>query len=163
MNQLLRPSEIERPLGQNLKGSSRPPRQRRFDARSLATGLAALCLVTTAGAIALRDRPFRIPAEVVVTTPEIAPSATSDTKASAQTAKADSENDAPASTGPSIIKINPDDGDAAASKNVIVIRDPSAIGQNLRVAHLPDRDLIEQSDTDPLPIRAADGRRPFDG
>lgn len=162
VNQLLRPSEIERPLGQNLKDSSRPSRQRRFDARSLGTGLVTLCLVATSGAIALRDRPFRIPAEVVVTTPEVTAPTASETKASAQAPKADTENDAAASTGPSIIKINPDDNDAVASKNVIVIRDPSAIGQNLRVAHLPDRDLIEQSDTGPLPIRAADGRRPFD-
>ena len=160
VNQLLRPSEIERPLGQNLKGSSRPKRLPRFDARSLGSGLVALCLVTTAGAIALRDRPFRIPAEVVVTTPDVA--APAETKASAQTTPPDSENDAAASSGPSIIKVNPDGDAAGASKNVIVIRDPSAIGQNLRVAHLPDKDLIEQSDTGPLPIRAADGRRPFD-
>ena len=32
----------------------------------------------------------------------------------------------------------------------------------MRVAHLPDRALIEESETGPLPIRAADGRRPFD-
>ncbi|TGV30022.1 divergent polysaccharide deacetylase family protein, partial [bacterium M00.F.Ca.ET.168.01.1.1] len=44
----------------------------------------------------------------------------------------------------------------------IVIRDPSALGQNLKVAHLPDRALIEASDSGPLPIRSADGRRPFD-
>ena len=160
VNQLLRPSEIERPLGQNLKGSRRPKRLPRFDARSLGSGLVALCLVTTAGAIALRDRPFRIPAEVVVTTPDVA--APAETKASAQTTPPDSENDVAASSGPSIIKVNPDGDAAGASKNVIVIRDPSAIGQNLRVAHLPDKDLIEQSDTGPLPIRAADGRRPFD-
>ena len=61
MNQLAATKEIERPLGQDLKGASRLRRQRRFDARSLGTGLAALCLVAAAGAIALRDRPFRIP------------------------------------------------------------------------------------------------------
>ena len=161
MNQLPRPSEIERPLGQNLKGASRPAARRRIDARSLGTGLAVLCLVATAGAISLRDRPFRIPAEVVVTTPEVAPPAAGDTK-TAETPAPDLENDPAASTGPSIIKVNPGDEPATGSKNVIVIRDPSAIGQNLRVAHLPDRALIEQSDTGPLPIRAADGRRPFD-
>ena len=137
-------------------------RQRRFDARSLGTGLAALCLVATAGAISLRDRPFRIPAEVVVTTPEVATPAAGETKPTTQTTPPDSESDAAASSGPSIIKVNPDDDGGAASKNIIVIRDPSAIGQDLRVAHLPDRNLIEQSDAGPLPIRAADGRRPFD-
>ena len=48
---------------------------------------------------------------------------------------------------------------AAASSSSAI---PSAIGQNLRIAHLPDKALIEQSETGPLPIRAADGRRPFD-
>jgi polysaccharide deacetylase 2 family uncharacterized protein YibQ len=157
-----RPGEIDRPLGQNLKSAGRLQRRRRFDARSLGTGLTALCLIAAAGAISLRDRPFRIPAEVVVTTPKIAAPAAGETTTAAQTPAPDSENDAAASNGPSIIKINPDDDPAAASKNVIVIRDPSAIGQNLRVAHLPDRDLIEQTETGPLPIRAADGRRPFD-
>jgi polysaccharide deacetylase 2 family uncharacterized protein YibQ len=156
-----RPGEIDRPLGQNLKSAGQLPRQRRFDTRSLGSGLAALCLIAAAGTISLRDRPFRIPAEVVVTTPEVAAPAAGETKTT-QTPATDSENDASASTGPSIIKINPDDDAAAASKNVIVIHDPSAIGQNLRVAHLPDRDLIEQTETGPLPIRAADGRRPFD-
>jgi polysaccharide deacetylase 2 family uncharacterized protein YibQ len=162
VNQLPRPSEIERPLGQNLKSAGRLPVRRRFDARSLGTGLAALCLIATAGAISLRDRPFRIPAEVVVTTPEVAAPPAAETKTSAQTLAPDSENDPAASTGPSIVTISPDDNAAAASKNVIVIRDPSAIGQNLRIAHLPDRALVEQSESGPLPIRAADGRRPFD-
>lgn len=62
--------------------------------------------------------------------------------------------------GPSIIHVNPDD--QGSGSGVIVIRDPSAIGQNLRVAHLPDKALIEQSEIGALPIRGADGRRPFD-
>jgi uncharacterized protein len=162
LNQLPRPSEIERPLGQKLKGMGQLRARRRFGTRSLVTGLAALCLVATAGAISLRDRPFRIPAEMVVTTPEVAaPAAAGQTK-TAEALAPDSENDPAASAGPSIIKVNPDDDAAAASKSVIVIHDPSAIGQNLRVAHLPDKALIEQSEAGPLPIRAADGRRPFD-
>jgi polysaccharide deacetylase 2 family uncharacterized protein YibQ len=43
-----------------------------------------------------------------------------------------------------------------------VIRDPSALSQDFRTAHLPDRTLIEESEYGPLPMRAADGRRPFD-
>jgi polysaccharide deacetylase 2 family uncharacterized protein YibQ len=161
VNQLPRPSEIERPLGQSLKHTGRQQARRRFDTRSLGTGLAALCLVAAAGAISLRERPFRVPAEVVVSTPEVAAAAADPTSA-AQPMEPDSENDPAASAGPSIMKVNPGDEAAARSKNVIVIRDPSAIGQNLRVAHLPDSDLVEQSGTGPLPMRAADGRRPFD-
>ena len=102
---------------------------------------------------------------MVVTTPETAKPGSetaAGSKAVTQTPPTDSESDAATSTGPSIIRINPDDDAAAASKNVVIIRDPSAIGQNLRIAHLPDKALIEPSDTGPLPIRSADGRRPFD-
>ena len=165
VNQLPSPRELERPLGQSLKVARRPRRGLPFEARSLGTGLAALCLVASAGAISLRERPFRIPVEVVVTTPEMATpgNRTADgSGAGTQTPPTESESDAATSTGPSIIRIDPDDDAAAASKNVVIIRDPSAIGQNLRVAHLPDKALIEPSDTGPLPIRAADGRRPFD-
>src|SRR5690606_27816027 len=35
-------------------------------------------------------------------------------------------------------------------------------GQDSRFLHLPDRALIEQSEMGPLPVRGADGRRPFD-
>lgn len=65
----------------------------------------------------------------------------------------------PKTDGPAIIKVQPD---PAASGGAIVIRDPSALERNPRTAHLPDRDLLEDSPTGPLPIRAADGRRPFD-
>lgn len=161
MNQLPLPREIERPLGQDLRRTSRP-RLPSFDRRPLGTTIAAICLVVAAGSIALRERPFRIPVEVVTTTPEVAaPTPPSDDTKSAL-APVSPENDEQASTDPSIIKVNPDDDQAAAAKNVVIIRDPSAIGQNLRIAHLPDKALIEQSDTGPLPIRAADGRRPFD-
>jgi polysaccharide deacetylase 2 family uncharacterized protein YibQ len=61
---------------------------------------------------------------------------------------------------PSIIRSDPDA--PSSGNNVIVVRDPSSIGQNLRVAHLPDKALIEESGIGPLPVRAADGRRPFD-
>jgi uncharacterized protein len=165
VNQLPSSRELERPLGQSLKAAHKPGRGLRIEARSLATGLAAFCLVASAGAISLRERPFRIPIEMVVTTPE---TVTPDTgtgaapDAVAQTLPADTGNDAATSTGPSIIRINPGDDAAAASRNVVVIRDPSAIGQNLRIAHLPDKALIESSATGPLPIRSADGRRPFD-
>ena len=161
MNQLPLPREIERPLGQDLKRASRPSLPA-FDGRSLGAAFAAVCLVAAAGSIALRERPFRIPPEVVTTTPELAAPASPADENKTALAPVSPENDEQASTGPSIIKVNPDDESAAASKNVVIIRDPSVIGQNLRVAHLPDKALIEQSDTGPLPIRAADGRRPFD-
>lgn len=160
MNQLPRPREIERPLGLASRPAAKPRRISPLDRRSLGSALAAVLMVATAGSIALRERPFRIPQQEVVTTPEV-----TSTEAAAGTEaapKPDSGNDEAPSAGPSIIKLDPDDEGERSGKNVVIIRDPSAIGQNLRVAHLPDKALIEQSDSGPLPIRAADGRRPFD-
>jgi polysaccharide deacetylase 2 family uncharacterized protein YibQ len=65
----------------------------------------------------------------------------------------------PKTDGPSIIKVQPE---AVPAGGAIIIRDPSAAERNPRTAHLPDRDLLEDSPTGPLPIRSADGRRPFD-
>ena len=164
MNQLPLPKEIERPLGQDLRRVNKPHGRPTIDGRSFGTALAAICMVAAAGSISLRERPFRVPVEIVVTTPEVtapAGEAEDEGKVVEAAPKLDSENDASASTGPSIIKINPDE-EATSGKNVVIIRDPSAIGQDLRVAHLPDKALIEQSELGPLPIRAADGRRPFD-
>ena len=44
----------------------------------------------------------------------------------------------------------------------IVIRDPSEIGQNLRIAHLPVPDLLEVSGNRRLPAIGGSGQRPFD-
>jgi len=49
-----------------------------------------------------------------------------------------------------------------ASPNVVVVNDPTKAGQNPRVAHLPDPELIENTALGPLPIRGPDGRRPLD-
>ncbi|MDW6021670.1 divergent polysaccharide deacetylase family protein [Mesorhizobium sp. BAC0120] len=162
MKQLPRSTNLERPLGQGLKRPSRPTWIRAIDRRSLGTAVAALCMIVAAGAISLRERPFRIPAQVVTTTPEAAAPASAGEATAAAGSRLNSESDRTAPAGPSIIRVNPDDTKAAEARNVVVIRDPSAIGQNLRIAHLPDKALIEASDTGPLPIRAADGRRPFD-
>jgi len=165
VNQLLRPKEIEQPLGRHLRPAPAPRSAPRFEGSTLATVTVAIAILGASSAIAFREKPFRIPAELVVTTPEVAPPAAEPAEqAKAETSKLPpaSDNDSSPSTGPSIIKVEPDAEPSADGKNVVIIRDPSAIGQNLRVAHLPDKALIEQSETGPLPIRAADGRRPFD-
>jgi polysaccharide deacetylase 2 family uncharacterized protein YibQ len=65
----------------------------------------------------------------------------------------------PAPDTPSIIKVTPP---APASEGVIIVRDPSALSFNPLTAHLPDRDLVEETPGGPLPVRSADGRRPVD-
>ncbi len=147
--------DIEQPLGRELR--SRPPARRRFGVGTLAAAVAVLAVVGVSGAIALREKPFRNPQAEAVSTPELvgrAPDAAVDT----DTPEAKPEP-AP-SGGAKIIKVPAADDDPP--RGGIVISDPSAIGQDLRVAHLPDRALIEDSPTGPLPVRAADGRRPFD-
>lgn len=62
--------------------------------------------------------------------------------------------------GPSIIKVDP--ALQGPGNSTIVVRDPSALGRDQRLAHLPDRALIEEAETGPLPMRDDAGRRPFD-
>lgn len=140
--------EIDRPLGQAPK--RRQPAQRApwLSKGALAAGIGVVAVVAVSAAISWRDKPYRVP-EVVA---EVKPAAPVETPAPAKP-KASA-----APGGPAIIKVNPQSGDSGT----IIIRDPSAVGQNERIAHLPDKALIEDSAGGPLPIRAADGRRPFD-
>ncbi|EHK58309.1 divergent polysaccharide deacetylase family protein [Allomesorhizobium alhagi] len=145
--------DIERPLGQAVRPARRP--WPRFRAGRVVAVAAALCVVAFSGAIALRERPFRNPAAIVVSTPQVEAPA----QANAPEMAAAPVEPAAVPDGPSIINVNPPDG---SGKGVVIIRDPSELGQNLRVAHLPDKALIEQSETGPLPVRGDDGRRPVD-
>ncbi|HHZ10136.1 MAG TPA: divergent polysaccharide deacetylase family protein, partial [Rhizobiales bacterium] len=147
--------DIDRPLGQ-----SRPRggwRRRRLSPGGSGAWLAAaLVMFGASGAIALRERPYRTPATIAAQPDARVPAA-----APVAEAKPSPSVERPlGADGPSITRVDPDA--PRSGGNVVVIRDPSAIGQNLRVAHLPDKALIEESPTGPLPIRAADGRRPFD-
>ncbi len=152
--------DIERPLGQTI----RPPRaaSRGLSAGTVGATLAVLAVVGISGAIALREKPFRKPEEVAVSTPKVtaAPAAAPVAEAAPKTETPPKET-SPKTGGPQIIHVQTEEGDGPP-KAAIVIRDPSTVGQNLKIAHIPDKALIEASETGPLPIRAADGRRPFD-
>jgi uncharacterized protein len=148
--------EIERPLGQ--ARSLGPRNGRRFVARgrTVAGCIVAVLLIAASSAIAFRERPFHRPMAVAA---ESSVEATPAEQVSAA-ANAAPANISGGGSGPSIIHVNP--AEQGSRTGALIVRDPSALGQNLRVAHLPDRALIEQSETGPLPIRAADGRRPVD-
>jgi len=149
--------DIERPLGQKVRS---PRAARSISSGAVAATLAVLAVVGISGAIALREKPFRKPEVATVSTPKV--TAAAEPAAAPATATAAPKVDAPAKTGgPQIIHVQTEEGDGPP-KAAIVIHDPSTLGQNLKIAHLPDKALIEASDTGPLPIRAADGRRPFD-
>ncbi|WP_077380727.1 divergent polysaccharide deacetylase family protein [Mesorhizobium prunaredense] len=152
-------SDIERPLGQAV----RPPRAaRRISAGVVAATLVVLAVIGVSGAIALRERPFRKPEEVAVSTPKatavVEPAAP--VTEPAPKAEASSKASIPKTGGPQIIHMQTEAGDGPPG--AIVIHDPSTTGQNLRIAHVADRALVESGETGPLPVRAADGRRPFD-
>ena len=146
--------DLDRPLGQTRSGSG--PRWTR---PSLGGGgawlAAAVVMFSASGLIAFRDRPYRTPV-TVATQPDARVAA----DPVVESEPAPSVERPLGADGPSITRIEPNA--PRSGGNVVVIRDPSAIGQNLRVAHLPDKALIEDSPIGPLPIRAADGRRPFD-
>ncbi len=152
MTQLIK--DIERPLGQT---TARDGSRRRIlpSGGTLISGVCVVAVLAVSSAIALRERPFRNPALSVTSTPEVAA-----TQSPAAQPEAAPKPAASQGGGASIIHVNPED--ASKGSGVIVIRDPSAVGQDLRTAHLPDRALIEDSPVGPLPMRAADGRRPFD-
>lgn len=148
--------ELERPLGQDRRRE--PPRSFRLPGFGHVAAAALVLSVVGAGSfIAFQVDPFRSPVAEVRALEAAGP----------ETPQPDSRGTDPAGSGkaasrenpsgPSIIRVSPD---TEPSSNVIVIRDPSALGQDLRVAHLPDRALLEQSELGPLPVRAADGRRP---
>jgi polysaccharide deacetylase 2 family uncharacterized protein YibQ len=150
--------DIERPLGQAV----RPPRAAgKLSGGAIMATVAVLAVAGVSGAIALREKPFRKPQEVAVSTPKVT-AAAEPAAAPPALAPAAPKPEAPVkSGGPQIIHVQTEEGDGPP-KAAIVIRDPSTIGQNLKIAHIPDKALIEASETGPLPVRAADGRRPFD-
>lgn len=129
--------------------------------RTAGTVVLALLMFGGAASIALRDRPFRHPQSVIVSTPEVRDRDDGNEQRNAAVAdpRQNQNTGDSSSSGPSIIQVAPKTGE---SDNVIIIRDPATIGQDPRLAHIPDRQLIEQSDHGPLPRRGEDGRRPFD-
>ena len=148
--------DIERPLGQTARTPG-PPRGFIPPARSLGIALGAISILAVSSAVALRERPFRNPAMSVTSTPlltEAKPALPAEPAAEIAAAKPPARSPAENREGPSIIHVDPED--AGRGNGVIVIRDPSALGQNLSIAHLPDRALIEESESGPLPIRAPD-------
>jgi polysaccharide deacetylase 2 family uncharacterized protein YibQ len=153
--------EIDRPLGQSVRARGTSS-ARRFGVGKMAAALVVVAVVGGSAAIALRNRDLRDPA--AATDPQPAPSdrqsgAPPEAPPSEEPAKASPAAPAETSDGPRIIHVQPTETGGQAN---IVIHDPSGFSRNLSTAHLPDRALIEMSEQGPLPIRSADGRRPFD-
>ncbi|WP_309082668.1 divergent polysaccharide deacetylase family protein [Chelativorans sp.] len=148
-------TEIDEPLG--LDGPpQRPSGWRRAGAAVLI--FCAVAAIGGVGAIAWDGWRVSTPPSVAVSALRTAPAKPAElAEAEPVLPTAESTSVRPS---PSIIRVDP--AEPPAGENVIVIRDPSSHGQNPRVAHLPDRALIEHSELGPLPARGAGGRRPFD-
>lgn len=166
-----RRNKIDTPLGQTARPARRKGRRLLPGAPGLLVGLAALAIFAVSAGIALRERPFREPAPAALTSPERADTDTA-SAGTAHTAaqagggsgnvKADRTSADRKTTnrkGPAIIRM----GQGSASRdNAVVLREPSAPAPDGHLAYLPDRALIEESEMGPLPVRGADGTRPFD-
>lgn len=151
--------EIEKPLGLGRPSGRRSGSRFSLGMGQVGLALAALAVLGSAAFIALEEKPFRSPAQVVVTTPEQTQQAAADAQATGGSSGAYPETSG--AGGPSVIRVNPPAQDAGGG-SMVIVRDPSTLGQDFRTAHLPDRALIEDTESGPLPMRAADGRRPFD-
>lgn len=144
--------DIDKPLGMHGPAPGRPGLG---IGKAVVPGLVLAAIVGTGLFFSIGQENWRTPVTEIAAKPEapaapVAPAPVEEAVKTTDPAKAD---------GPSIIRVNPE---PKPSNSVLVIRDPSALGQNLRIAHLPDRALIEQTESGPLPVRSADGRRPVD-
>lgn len=145
--------DIDLPLGLGINSPAKRKQRWRLSASSVTGTVVTIALLGGASAIALRDSGIRLPAAIVVSVPKESPA-----EADATPASRPSLSNDPAG-GPAIIRVNPD---TAAGQSATIIRNASGPAQDARVAHLPDRALIEDSAAGPLPRRSVDGRRPFD-
>jgi hypothetical protein len=135
--------QLETPLGRDLK--SRPGSSRaKLDGASVFALCAAVAVAAGSGFIAMQPDGLRVP---VAEAPPVVEQAVAPPQPQQQVAAP--QPVAPAD-GPSIIKVNPEPDQP--SNGVVIIRDPSALARNPRTAHLPDKDLLEQSEAGPLPV-----------
>jgi uncharacterized protein len=144
--------EIERPLGQGLPPPGKPQGRFALSKSTVISTLAVVGILAISTVIALRKEPIDDPTPVALAEPtptEAAKPAEVPAPNVAATSKPD---------GPSIIHVQPNE----TGQGVVTVEDPSAVNFDPRTAHLPDRNLIEDSPDGPLPKRGADGRRPAD-
>jgi polysaccharide deacetylase 2 family uncharacterized protein YibQ len=120
--------------------------------------LAIVAVGGIAGYAALQESGLRTPAREQL--PDLpAPVAISPQASSAAGGAASKAPAQSAQSGAKIIKVKPDDQTVTGA---IVVRNPTKTVFNERTAHLPVKEMIEQSAFGPLPKRASDGRRPMD-
>ncbi len=159
-------NDLEKPLGRDIQRTS----DGRFGiGRTAGLSAAALALVISAY-VAVQGTPFsepskpqevavKQPVEVKVEEPKLSVEEEAKAAEEALAARPKAEESSEIQPGGAkIIKVAPDE----AATPGIKISDPTNVAQAPAVAHIPEPDLLEETDQGRLPIRAKDGRRPLD-
>ncbi len=159
-------NDLDRPLGQNKRSKAKSRAMSRWHVLS---GLAGSLVIAASVYVALLQDKASDPApvEVAEVSDAVADEPVAQPDATATAAKKNAGVDkqvavntpAQALAGPKIIKVKQDDGDITGG---IAVRDPSQLTQDPRMAHVPERDLLEETSFGPLPVKAEDGRRSVD-
>lgn len=159
-----------RPMRMKAKSRRRPPPKAPWGPNDVALALGAVAMVGLSAWLALAPSPYASVAPIGASTApvEIASTALAPTRnepldpaplGSLGTPRGpvDDASAEPAG-GMKVIEV-PQSGTAAPGP--IVVRDPYELRQPRRIAHLPDKALVEDTEVGPLPV-ARSGRRPFD-
>ena len=154
--------DLTRPLGRDLPHQSPPPRRRR---QRLAAG--AALFVVLAGSLAtsltgptLRQQDVFAEAEAKRAAALLAQSSAAPAPLRPVPAAAPIQSSP--LPDPSLPTITYPPGESGRPGQTLTISDPASLRQPPTLAHLPDEALVEAGDEGPMPIRGADGRRPFD-
>ncbi|MCO6051242.1 divergent polysaccharide deacetylase family protein [Mesorhizobium sp. RP14(2022)] len=136
--------EFDKPLGLG------PAKRGRFTRSDAAAAVVGVAVIGLSAWVATAPRPWR------VATPPQAP------VEAAQPAVPSSQPAAPPQAkqqqagGPQIIHVDP------GTRGSATLTDPASFSKSTVAPYLPDPALIERTPEGQLPVRAADGRRPFD-
>ncbi|NDW03012.1 divergent polysaccharide deacetylase family protein [Jiella pacifica] len=142
--------ELYRPLGLDRRQRRKIPRLP--SAGSLLVVAGAVAIVWGSTEVALHGHGARRDVDLLAR-----PAASEPATASSEATVPVVAKPLPKPSGPTIIS-----PDARTGHVVFRVEDANDYRQSPMMAHMPDPALVEDSQFGPLPVRAADGRRPFD-
>jgi uncharacterized protein len=157
-------NHLDRPLGQNLTAKKSKPK---LTLTRLMPGFLGVAVLAGSAVFALQHDNLRQAEPAAASAkpaaaPQIPAAGKVEAAAEAVNDEMTASRDASGSAtgaGPKIIKVKPDPKDITGS---VTVRDPSKLTQDPKLAHVPDPALMEKTQAGILPVRAKDGRRPFD-
>lgn len=161
-------SELDKPLGQDRRNKS-PGSRPRGSLRSWLAVTAAALVVVGAGFIALQQNPLRQPSEPTPVQPAERQQAADALPVVIEGGETEGGRMA-GDSGANLQRTLTDEGQVVttispldrADDGPLVISGAQTLGQDPRVAHLPVPELLEKTEFGRLPVKSADGHRPFD-